>query len=212
MSFNRRIQVDIISGTCSHCGKDYIYYANKKMNSIFKGMKKYDACPTCASWLTREKILGCKEVMVDGKLYALMPYKKSFKIRLNYDENEEYRGYAKIGEGDGGYIMNIDTLTSLIYKSKILIGEPPEPFRTPDTAVFIPKRHGVALRDGPFECSGKTCLDRYTCLFYIKEKVEGDSPANKIPKGWKDGGERCMDYINISEANKFLLEWRNQRQ
>lgn len=211
MSFRKRVPVDIISGTCSHCGRQYTYFPSKRQNSIFKGMMKYKACPNCASWLTRKKKPSYREEMIGGKLYMLLPYKRL--MRINYSSEDGIScGNSTMGGGTEGYVMSLKTLETYQYKSSILVGEPPEPFRTEDTAAFVTNREGVALKDGPFECLGCTCLDRYTCVFYIKEKVEGDRPANSVPAGWEDGGEKCRSYINIKKANKFLLEWRKQRQ
>lgn len=211
MSFRKRVPVDIITGTCSKCGKVYTYFPSKLQNSIFKGMMKYKACPNCASWLTRKNKAKYKEEMIDGKLYMLLPYKKMIHIR-DTDSDTEYRGFAVMGEGDVGFVMDIKTLKTYQYKSKILVGEPPEPFRTPDTAIFVTRREGVALKEGPFECQGCTCMDRYTCVLYFKEKLEAKGAANRIPKGWVDGGERCHNYININNASKILIEWRKKRQ
>lgn len=212
MSFSKRVPVDIISGTCSKCGKFYVFFPSKLQNSIFKGIMKYKACPRCASWLTRKNDAGYREEMIGGNLYMLLKYKRMTHIR-DTDNDSEYRGFAVMGGGTVGFVMEIDTLKTYEYKSRILVGEPPEPFRTPDTAIFVCAREGYALKGGPFECHGSACLDRYTCAFYFKEKEEGDKPANKIPEGWVDGSEKCVNYINKNSTNnKFLLEWRKKRQ
>ncbi len=191
-----------MSEKCKICGKDCGDFTFRRSNSaIHRYIIKNHVCSECALWLTRKLPDNSEELVIDGKVYAVSKKRKIVSmIRID----NPVLHYT--------YILRLDTMTSEVYEQCIEIGTPPEHFRKPDNAAFITRGQAFVLKDGPFECQGKTCLDRYTCLFYMKEKVEGDAPATIIPEGWVDGSEKCKDYINISNANKKLLEWRNQRQ
>jgi len=187
---------------CSVCGKKYTSFTVKFNNSATnRFMIKNNVCRECALWMNRKVYPRATEMMIDGSMY--MTFDKKLQIRLGNIHDPTKRRY---------FVMMLDTMTSREFKDIIEEGVPPENFMTPDEATFISKGEAYALRDGPFECKGCTCLDRYTCLFYFREKTEGDRPANKIPENWKDGGEMCHNYININNTNKHLLEWRKKKQ
>lgn len=188
---------------CSVCGKEYTTYTVKYNNSATnRFMIKNNVCMECALWMNRKVHPSASEMMIDGKMYMVFRKKRQILMRTNILDVTKRRYF----------VLRTDNLTTEEFGEIIEIGTPPEHFRTPDEGTFISPQDAYALRDGPFECQGCTCLDRYTCIFYFKEKAEKDGPANRIPKGWKDGNEKCRNYIKINNANKILIEWRKKRQ
>lgn len=188
-------------GKCRLCGADYSVFFVRASSSIRNTMIREGVCSRCASWMTRKKDPEAREEVIDGVVYRVYPFRDTVRPG-------DFLG----GNGKVRYIMDLDTHTC--YKSNDVwkIGAPPEPFRTADTAMFTDSRTHRVFRDGPFECHGVACLDRYTCAMYFKEKMEADGAVNRIPEGWVDGDERCWFYINIEKADKAVLQWRKGKQ
>lgn len=188
-------------GTCRVCGAVYSCFFFTKRSMIRRIMFEEGVCGACAAWMSREIDPCAKEEVIGGVVYKVYPYCKEKEVG-------DFLG----GKGKTVGIMNLKTLK--VYKSNDVweVGTPPPAFKTPDTAIFVDKSFATPLKEGPFECYGTLCLDRYTCAFYFKEKMEKNGPANNIPKDWKDGGERCHTYLNINKINKQIMEWRTKKQ
>lgn len=188
-------------GKCRVCGAKYSVFFYEKRSLIRKIMFREGVCGTCATWMSREIDPSAKEEVIDGVVYKVYPYCREKEVG-------DFLG----GKGRTVGIMNLKTLAT--YKSNDVwkVGTPPPAFKTPDTAIFVDKSLVTPLKDGPFECQGRLCLDRYTCAFYFKEKTEPDGPANNIPKNWIDGSEKCQSYLNINKINKQIMEWRTKKQ
>jgi hypothetical protein len=186
-------------GKCRICGADYNVLQHNIWNRIKKIMFREHICCACAVWMTRKKDPKATEEVIDGVLYNI--YKGRRKgCRYSIDSMVER------------YVMKLDDMSVYVANRVVMVGRPPGNVEMKDTATFITKHEWSALSEGLFECQGTTCLDRYTCLFYFKDKVEGDRPANSVPKGWKDGDENCKSYLNINNLNKHLMKWRRKKQ
>lgn len=185
-------------GKCRICGAEYSCYFYADRSPIRRFMLKEKVCGTCASWMTRKKDPDAKEYVIDGEAYNVYPFQDN------------------IGLGDTigkkRYLVDMETWKAIKSNDVWPIGKVPAPFYTGDTAGFITALEFKAARFGIQECKGVACLDRYTCVFYDKEKQEPNGPVNQIPKDWVDGSERCGTYININKSSKVFMEWRKRKQ
>ncbi len=190
----------VLIGKCRLCGNEYSCYFFNKKSKVRKTMEKEHVCGQCAAWMNRDIDPEAKEYIIDGIVYQVLPFQENVVAG-------DFLG----SKGKTFYILDAETMTSIKSNDVWKIGEPPPAFKKPDNAIFISGSEHNALKDGVFECHGVSCLDRYTCAMYFKDKVEKDGPVNSIPKDWVDGGEQCQNYLNINKINKFIMKWRKEK-
>ena len=187
-------------GNCRICGTYFNSFQFVTIRTIRKVMTNECVCSRCAAWMTRRKDPKATEEYIGGILYGLYRNYRAFR------RNDPSSRHSEI------YVMRLEDMSTYMAYKMVEIGRPPGNGDVRDTATLLTKREYRIVSDGLYKCHGTACLDRYTCLFYMKDREEVGGPANRIPEGWKDGDELCRSYININKANKHLLKWRKERQ